>query len=332
MKSKPLALIAAVALIVAATTSTYNGMDMASLTPSSPQLKPDITATELTATTKTSTQAIEGGKLTPEITNIPLASNGLSEMRDDVGEETDDGCNDICPDFLKSKKKDSKSKKDKKVKKSPKSETTSDNGEYTDSFNLEGCTFSSTGSNRYFILETDYRLVLEGEEDGENIQLTITVLDETKTVGGVETRVVEEKETKDGELIEISKNYFAICTENNSVFYFGEDVDIYENGKVVSHDGAWLHGTNGAKAGLMMPGIALLGSKYYQEVALGVALDRAVIVSLDEKVSTPAGKFSSLKIKETTPLEPSVEDFKYHAPNIGLVQSNTLKLVEYGYM
>ena len=204
-----------------------------------------------------------------------------------------------------------------------------DNDKYTDSFNLEDCTFSSTGSNRYFILEPGYQLVLEDQK--EDVELIITVLDQTKTIDGIETRIVEEKETQNDELVEISQNYFAICTENNSVFYFGEDVDIYENGQVTSHDGSWIHGQDDARAGLMMPGLPLLGSKYYQEVAPDVALDRAVIVSLDEKVKTPAGIFDdSLKIKETTPLEPSSKDFKWYAPNIGLVKSNTLKLVEYG--
>ena len=63
-------------------------------------------------------------------------------------------------------------------------------------------------------------------------------------------------------------------------------MDIYENGQVTSHDGSWIHGEDNAKAGLMMPGLALLGSRYYQEVAPEVALDRAVIQSLDEKVKT----------------------------------------------
>jgi hypothetical protein len=212
-------------------------------------------------------------------------------------------------------------------------EKDNDKKEYTDSFNLDDCTFSSTGTNRYFILEPGYRLVLEGKEHKENVQLTITVLDGTKTIDGIETGIVEEKETHDGELVEISKNYFAICTENNSVFYFGEDVDIYENGIVVSHDGSWQHGVDDARAGLMMPGLALLGSKYFQEVAPEVALDRAVIASLDEKVKTPAGIFGdSLKAKETTPLDPSSKDFKLYAPHIGLAQSNTLKLVKYGYV
>jgi hypothetical protein len=35
------------------------------------------------------------------------------------------------------------------------------------------------------------------------------VLDETKTVDGVETRIVEERETVNGKPIEVSRNYFA---------------------------------------------------------------------------------------------------------------------------
>ncbi|MBI1734545.1 MAG: hypothetical protein HYR51_05165, partial [Candidatus Rokubacteria bacterium] len=51
----------------------------------------------------------------------------------------------------------------------------------------------------------------------------------------METRVVRERETLGGELVEISDNYLAICNRDNSVIYFGEDVDRYENGVVVSH-------------------------------------------------------------------------------------------------
>lgn len=203
--------------------------------------------------------------------------------------------------------------------------------EFTDSFHLEECTWSSTGSTKYFILEPGYHLVLKGKDGKAVIQLIITVLDETKIINGIETRIIEESETINGELVEISKNFFAICNENKSVFYFGEDVDIYKNGEIVSHDGAWIHGEDGASAGLMMPGLVLLSSKYSQEIAPNIAMDRAEILSLDEKVKTPAGVFSgSLKIKETTPLERSTKDFKWYAPNIGLVQSNTLKLIEYG--
>ena len=54
-------------------------------------------------------------------------------------------------------------------------------------FKLEQGELASSGRNPYFILEPGYTLVLEGDGD----QLTITVLDEVKKIGDVETRVVE---------------------------------------------------------------------------------------------------------------------------------------------
>jgi hypothetical protein len=112
------------------------------------------------------------------------------------------------------------------------SESAEEEVEYTSSFRTEDCTFSATGSNPYFTLEPNYRQVLVGNESGAAVEQTITVLNETREVNGTETRVVEERETEDGELLEISRNFFAICDETNSVFYFGEEVDDYENGAI----------------------------------------------------------------------------------------------------
>lgn len=194
-------------------------------------------------------------------------------------------------------------------------------------FPVEKSELSATGRSDYFVLEPGYVMTFEGG----NERLIITVLDETKTVAGVETRVVEERETKAGQLVEISRNYFAISRRTNDVFYFGEEVDIYENGKVVEHEGAWLSGVKGAKFGLMVPGQPTLKAKYYQEIAPGVAMDRAEVVSLAETIKTPAGEFKNcLKTEETTPLEPGVREFKYYAKGVGLVQDGSLKLVKYG--
>ena len=81
------------------------------------------------------------------------------------------------------------------------------------------------------------------------------------------TRVVEERETKGSQVVEVSRNFFVICKRTNNVYYFGEDVDIYRDGKIVGHDGAWLAGEGGARFGLAMPGSPLLGARYYQEIA-----------------------------------------------------------------
>src|ERR671923_620261 len=204
---------------------------------------------------------------------------------------------------------------------------------YTTSFRIENCTFSSTGRNPFFILEPNYQLVLVGEEDGEEVVLTITVLNETREVNGTETRIVEERETVAGELVEVSRNFFAICEETNSVFYFGEEVDEYENGAIVGHEGGWRAGEGANRPGIIMPGTILLGSRYYQEIAPNVAMDRAEIINMGQAIQTPFGEFTDTLItEETTPLEPDVVELKYYAAGVGQIQEEDLKLEKYGFI
>ena len=198
---------------------------------------------------------------------------------------------------------------------------------WVDRFDVDKKAFVSVGANDYFRLEPGWVLVLEKAKE----RLVITVLDETRLVDGVETRIVEERETKGGQLVEISRNFFAFNTADRGVYYFGEEVDIYKNGKVVRHEGAWESGKNGARFGLMVPGRPQVGARFYQEVAPGVAMDRAKIVALDASLRTPAGEFTGcLEFVETTPLEPFARDTKIYAPGVGLVRDGSLLLVEYG--
>ena len=198
---------------------------------------------------------------------------------------------------------------------------------FTRTFREDKADLGPTGSNPYFILEPGYVLEFAGGDE----KLAITVLDETVEVDGVEARVVEEREWEGDELIEVSRNFFAISKKTNSVYYFGEDVDVYKDGKVVSHDGAWRSGENGAVFGLMIPGTPILGGMYYQEIAPEVAMDRAEIHSLTDTLDTPAGKFENcLTTIETTPLEPGAKEAKVYAPGVGLIRDADLRLVKYG--
>jgi hypothetical protein len=216
-------------------------------------------------------------------------------------------------------------------------ETGSD-GDFTRDFRLQDCKFQTRGANPYFILEPGRRVVLETDRGEEpHVRVVITVLHETRAItlniGGrprtVVTRVVEEREFEDGELIEHSRNFFAICAPRNDVIYFGETVDIYENGRIVSHAGAWLAGKNGARPGLIMPGTFLLGARYYQEIAPGVALDRAEHIAMGLTVRTRAGTFKDcVAVLETTPLEPGSESFKTYCPGVGLVVDSDVALVD----
>lgn len=202
-------------------------------------------------------------------------------------------------------------------------------GQYSTQFFPTECQFESEGANSFFILQPGYRLVLEGE----STQVIITVLDETEVVDGVVTRVVEERESEDGEIVEVSRNFFALCAQTSDVYYFGEDVDIYEDGEVVSHEGEWRSGIDGAQAGVLMPGGALLGSRYYQEIAPGVALDRAEHVALLDAFTVEAGEFENiLFVKETSGLEKNSKSLKYYAAGIGLIKDDDVELVEYGFV
>jgi hypothetical protein len=198
---------------------------------------------------------------------------------------------------------------------------------FTDDFSFERADLVATGRNAYFVLEPGFQRILEA--GGE--RHIISVLDETKTIDGVTTRLVVEHESENGKVVEISRNYYAISKKTGNVYYFGEHVDIYKNGKIVDHGGSWLSGEKKARFGLMMPAVPLLGARYHQEVAPGDAMDRAEIVSVSETVKTPAGEFKNcVKVKETTPLEPGNIGYKYYAPGVGMIQDGAAKLVYFG--
>jgi hypothetical protein len=200
---------------------------------------------------------------------------------------------------------------------------------FTTDFRIEDCTFSNTGRNAYFSLNINDFLQLT---DGQ-VVVEIRVLNETRVIDfvtakgvplSVTTRVVEELETENGSLIERSRNFFALCLETHDIFYFGEDVFPVEIG------GAWLAGLLGAQPGLIMPGTFLLGARYFQEVAPGVAEDRAEHVAMGLQISTAAGDFEDcVEVLETTRLEPRSKSRKRYCPGIGLVFDDGLELVDF---
>ena len=194
-------------------------------------------------------------------------------------------------------------------------------------FNVDKKTLGVKGSNPYFNLTPGYQLSYKHGKESD----VVTVLNETKPIDGVDTRVVEDREfDKNGKLVERTRDYYAIDSVTNDVYYFGEDVDIYKNGKVTSHEGSWLSGVKGAKFGLMMPANPKVGQKFYQEQAAGVAMDRVEVVSITETISVPAGTFTkAIDNVETTPLEHGKAQ-KWYVSGIGPVKDDEMDLVSYG--
>ena len=212
-----------------------------------------------------------------------------------------------------------------------------DDDEFTTDFALDECRFKANGSNRFFSLKPGYQLILEGEDEGEEIRLEITVLDETEVIdlraqglGKVKTRVVEEREFVDGEEEEVSRNFFARCKQTDAIYYFGEDV--------IPPAGSWRAGQNGALPGLIMPGTFLLGSKYFQEQAPNdEAEDRGENTDMGLDVSVDAGDFTGcVEVVDTNPTEEVCDveegDVKVYCPGIGLTVDEEVELTEFGFV
>ncbi len=207
-------------------------------------------------------------------------------------------------------------------------------------FNVGTHNFSSLTdavvNNTYWKLEIGWRLTLEGEDEGDDIIVNITVRDQTEniTIGGrnITTRVVWEEEYEDGKLVERSENYLAICNETKEIVYFGELSTEYEDGVAVGTPGSWrAEGLN--KPGILMPGIFRVGDRYWQEYAPEEAMDRGENIAANAVFGTPLGIFNScVIIEDSNFLEPPRGEYKVYAPEIGLIADETLVLTKKGYV
>jgi hypothetical protein len=195
---------------------------------------------------------------------------------------------------------------------------------WRDQFDVNKADLLPTGTNPYITMQPGRVLSLKNGID----TLTVTILPDTQEVDGVRAGVLEERETKNGQLVEVSRNFFATDRNTGDVYYFGEDVDNYKDGKIIDHESAWRAGALGARFGLMIPAKPIVGQKFFQEVAPKVALDRVEVVSIDETVKTPAGTFEHcVHLRETTPLESDVSH-KYYAPGVGMIKDDEFELAK----
>ena len=159
----------------------------------------------------------------------------------------------------------------------------------------------------------------EGETD-EGLETTVVeVTQDSKVILGISTTVVHDQVFLDGELIEDTFDWFAQDSAGN-VWYFGEDSSELVDGEVVSTEGSWEAGVDGAEPGIIMLADPRVGMKYRQEFAEGVAEDMAQVKSLTSEADVPWGEFENcLETKDWNPLNPGGGERKIYAAGTGLV-------------
>ena len=182
-----------------------------------------------------------------------------------------------------------------------------------------------TIDNPYFPLVPGTTFIYDGTDGNRTTQDIVAVTDQTRTIKGVQNRVVHDTVYENGKLVEDTFDWYAQDDAGN-VWYFGELSTQYKNRKVTGQEGSWEAGVNGASEGIIMEAKPKAGDTYAQETASGVAEDQATVVSLNKSVCVPYGCFSNvLKTREFTPLEPGVIDEKYYAPGVGDIKEATVQ-------
>ena len=203
--------------------------------------------------------------------------------------------------------------------------------------NLDACDpekadFTLESMNAYYPLIVGSVVVLEGEEDGDIVRVERTVLEETMEIEGVETRILEHKNFINGEIHEIAHNFYVEASDG-TVCYFGEDVEFYEDGELVSTAGTWRVGVNDAKPGIIMPARPMVGQRYFQEFDEGSAMDMARIEATGLTVTLGDATFEDVvRVQDSNPIddeEPCVDEEKLYTPGIGEIKDVDLEIVSF---
>jgi hypothetical protein len=176
-------------------------------------------------------------------------------------------------------------------------------------------------NNKFFTLKPGMKFTYQDKRGIERIELTVT--NETKKLMGVTTRAVRVTEWRNGALKEDTTDWYAQDKAGN-VWYFGEAVNNYKDGKLIHHTGSWEAGVNGAKPGIIMRADPKVGDSYRQEYYKGHAEDMGTVVATDKKITVPFGTFERcVQIKDSTPLS-KIAEYKYYCPGVAfLVREET---------
>jgi hypothetical protein len=190
---------------------------------------------------------------------------------------------------------------------------------------LKGVKFSHPRdiNNPWLPLASLNKDILEGKEGSKKVRIErVAKPDIRKTfqIGSesVEALAVEDREYENDELAEVAMDYFA-QSDDGTVYYLGEEVDEYKSGKIVSHEGSWMLGKDTQKPGVIIPGTPKIGDKFKSEDVSKEIHENDEVVSISEKVQSPAGSYDKcIKVKEK--LADGAVEYKYYAKGTGVVR------------
>jgi hypothetical protein len=205
---------------------------------------------------------------------------------------------------------------------SPGTPSQSDSGlpQGSDPVTLDPADFTTEITNHYWPMKAGTRWISrETDEEGNAFKVVVTVTGVTKKIAnGITARVVRDTVSSDGEVVEDTFDWYAQDADGN-IWYLGEDTFEFNDGKA-SHEGSFEAGVDGALPGVAVPGTPEDGMAYRQEYYKGEAEDNGEVLSTEEMAEVPAGKYDNVLLtRDTSGIEPGVEELKFYAPGVGPV-------------
>ena len=185
---------------------------------------------------------------------------------------------------------------------------------------LDPANFTTHIDNPYWPMVPGTRWIYaETDPRGDRQRVRVTVTDRIRVVDGIRARVVHDVVTERGELVENTFDWYA-QDSGDTVWYLGEFTREYEDGEVVSSEGSFEHGVDGAQAGVAVPAAPVPGCGYRQEYYAGEAEDRARVLSTRDDIVVHGHRYSDvLSTSDRVPLEPFVLEHKFYARGVGPV-------------
>jgi hypothetical protein len=157
-----------------------------------------------------------------------------------------------------------------------------------------------------------------GHEGSQPLRVEVTRLPTTRTFtwDGQQVETVASKFTAflGGRIREVAIDYFAQA-DDGSVWYFGENVANYGDGRVADHDGSWLAGEDGP-AGMIMPGQPKAGDVYRSENIPGTVFEQDTVKATGKTVPGPRGPVGDVAMVEELLRDGTIEE-KAFAPGYG---------------
>lgn len=186
---------------------------------------------------------------------------------------------------------------------------------------LKQADFQTKIDNPYWPMSPGSKWVYsERDTEGTDQKVVVEVTNKTKKIAnGIQARVIRDTVSENGVPVEITDDWYA-QDKNGNIWYLGEYVTNYKNGKVVDHAGSFEAGVDGAQPGIAMPANPKPGLSYRQEYYKGEAEDMAAVVTVgEERVEVPFGYFKKdiLMTRDLVPTEPKVQELKFYAPGVG---------------